>query len=524
VTPSLTSVFVRLKVRLLRNVLRTSGGPGLVVFTVVAIGSGIVVGQTLRWSTDLERFVITPILGALLMISWVFGPVLFGNSDETIDTTRLALIPLDPRGLARGLAVQAVIGPGPVAALIALAGAASRAPTLPAAVLAAAACIGTIVLATTLSRVLLTALGSGLRRRRSRDLATLATGLVVGAGAISLQVFAAFGNVLDLEALASIADVVRLTPFGWPSDALGRASTGALLVPLVELIGTAALVVVAIRTWALLLERALTEVSEHEDQMSHAQPLVSTETEGPVSSLTATFVKERRYFSRHPRYRVQVMSQATVLVLGGAPFLGAIVDREPTAVLFGCIPALTAGVTGANLLGPDGRALWAEYLALPSLTPLLRGRSLTFGLLGVAAATLLTVGSAIWTGGWQFIPAALGAAIGMALTGAGVGSITSVLAPSLYPDDQATNPFATSAPGSGCLPAAITFAGVLVGLVLCGPILYGLAAARDADEAIVLVTGLAPLYGIALWFATTAVAGRRIERRGPELVAFLGSA
>lgn len=520
----MTLTFIRLKLRLLRNVLRTSGGPGLVVFTIVAIGTGMVVSQALRWATDLERFIVTPIIGAMFVVSWAFGPVLFGNSDETIDTTRLALFPLDADRLASGLAIQALVGPGPIAALIALGGVASRAPTVPSALLAGAACLATVVLATTLSRVLLTALGSGLRRRRSRDLATLATGLAIGAGAVLLQLFAVYGNVLELGTLARIADVVRVTPFGWPSDALGRASTGALLIPAVELVGTVALVVVAVRMWAVLLGRALTEVTEHDDQLTNNQPLVSVERAGSVSATAAAFVKERRYFSRHPRYRVQVMSQATVLVLGGAPFLGAIIDREPTAVLFGCIPALTSGVTGANLLGPDGRALWAEYLALPSLTPLLRGRSLTFALLGVTAAILLTIGSAIWTGGWQYAPAALGAAVGMAFTGSGVGAVTSVLAPSLYPDEQATNPFATSSPGAGCLPAVITFAGVVSGLALSGPILFGLSQARDHGEAVALVAALSPFYGLAIWFVTTAIAGRRIERRGPELVTFLGSA
>ncbi len=370
-------------------------------------------------------------------------------------------------------------------------------------------------------RVLLTALGSGLRRRRSRDLATLATGLAIGGIAVGLQVFAVYGNVLELGSLAAIADVVRLTPFGWPGDALGRASTGALLIPLVELTGTAAVLIVAVKFWAGLLERALTEVAEHEDESTSTEPLIAVETGGPVSALVTTFVKERRYFARHPRYRVQVMSQATVLILGGAPFLGAIIRRDPEAVLFGCIPALTAGVTGANLLGPDGRALWAEYLALPSLTPLLRGRSLTFASLGVGAAFALTVGSSMWTGGWQFAPAALGAAVGMAFTGSGIGAVTSVLAPSLYPDESSTNPFATSAPGSGCFPAVITFTGVVVGLVLSGPILYGLAQARDLTGAGAVVAGAAPFYGFAVWYLATSFAGRRVERRGPELVAFL---
>lgn len=493
------------------------------IFAILAFGIGVVTALALRTATDAERFIATPILGVLFVLTWAFGPVLFGNSDETIDTTRLALIPLDPDRLAAGLAVQALVGPGPIAAVIALAGIASRAPNIWSGLLAALAVIGTVVFATTLSRMLLTGLGSGLRKRRSRDLATMITGLSIGAAAVGLQLFVVYGSSIDLGTLASIADIVRLTPFGWPGDALGRASTGALLIPTIELMATAAMVFVAIRVWAVLLERALTDVTEHEDESLTTRPLVAVGQGGSLAAWRVTFVKERRYFARHPRYRVQVMSQATVLILGGAPFLAAIIRREPEAVLFGCIPALTAGVTGANLLGPDGRALWAEYLALPSLTPLLRGRALTFAALGVLAAITLTLGSAWWTGGWRFAPAALGAAIGMALTGSGVGSITSVLAPSPYPDEQSTNPFATSTPGSGCLPALITFVGVIAGLALSGPILYGLAQAGDHPNAIALVAALSAPYGIAVWLATTSIAGRRAERKGPELVSYLAS-
>lgn len=490
---------------------------------MLAVGIGVVAALAMRQASELDRFIVTPILGTAFVASWALGPVLFGNSDETIDTARLALIPLDANRLATGLAVQALVGPGPVGALIALSGIASRAPTISSGMLAALAVVATVVFATTLSRMLLTALGSGLRKRRSRDLATLLTGLVIGAAAVGLQLFVVFGTSIDLATLAAIADVVRLTPFGWPGDALGRASTGALLVPAIELAGTIAVIAVTIRMWAVLLARALTEVTEHEEESQTSKPLVSTSVNGPLAIWRTTFIKERRYFARHPRYRVQVLSQATVLVLGGAPFLAAILRREPEAVLFGCIPALTAGVTGANLLGPDGRALWAEYLTLPSLTPLLRGRALTFAVLGMAAALALTLGSAWWTSGWRFAPAALGAAVGMAFAGSGVGSITSVLAPSPYPDEQSTNPFATSAPGAGCLPAFITFTGVVAGLALSAPLLFGLARAGDDPNAIAAVAILAPPYGIALWFATTAAAGRRADKKGPELVSHLAS-
>lgn len=518
-------LLVRLKLRLLRNVLRTSAGPGLVIFTILALIMGLSVGFSLRNSSDIDRIIFSPIIGASFVFTWVLGPIFFGASDETIDTTRLALFPLDTNQVAVGLAASSIIGPGPLAALIALSGVASRSPTVPSAILAAIAVLLTLALATTTSRLLLTGLGSSLRSRRTRDMATIATGLTLGFVGLGIQLLGAFRDSLNRERFASIADIARLTPLGWPGDALGRASTGALLIPLVELLGTAALLTVVVRAWGSLLRHALTQVTESSEDSEELTPLVrSGGPDRPVSALVATFQKERRYFSRHPRYRVQVVTQLTVLLIGGAPFIGAIVRGDPDAVLLGCIPGLTAGVTGANLLGPDGRSLWAEYMAMPSLTPLLRGRSLAFAAMGLTASVILTFGTAAWTGGWHFVPAALGAAIGMALTGSGVGSITSVYAPTPYPEDGSPNPFATSSPGAGCLPAILTFSGVIMGLLLSAPVLFGLAIARGATWGIVAVTIGAPIYGAILWFGGTAFAGRRATRRGPELVSSLGRA
>jgi len=53
--------------------------------------------------------------------------------------------------------------------------------------------------------------------------------------------------------------------------------------------------------------------------------------------------------------------------------------------------------------------------------------------------------------------------------------------------------------------------------------LYGLAQAEEQPLAIALVASLAPLYGIAIWFITTSIAGRRAERKGPEIVSYLAS-
>ena len=518
-------LFVRLKLRLLRNMLRTSSGPGLVAFTILAFIIGASLGVRFSNVSEIDRVIFSPIFGSILVLIWVVGPIIFGNSDETIDTTRLALFPLNTVRLATGLGAASMIGPGPMAAALALGGIASQAPTIASGLLSVLAILATIALATTNSRLLLTVLGSTLRHRRSRDLATLATGLSIGLIGVLTQVLVASGGSISRPRMAAVADIVRLTPLAWPSDALGRASTGELLTPAIQLVATVALLAVIIHVWGRALKRALTEVTEADGAGEMKRSLVNSNgATGPVSPIRAVLQKERRYFARHPRYRLQVISQMTVLLIGGAPFIRAVIDGDPESVLLGCIPGLTAGVTGSNLLGPDGRSLWAEIVAMPSLTPLFRGRSLAFAGLGFAGALLITLATAAWTGGWQFVLPALAAAIGMALTGAGVGSYTSVVVPALYPDDGSPNPFATSSPGSGCSTALFTFTGVAVGLVLVAPILVLLVAARDSVGAGFVLAASAPIYGFAIWWFTTAAAGRRADRKTPELVSLLARA
>ncbi len=535
------TLFARLKLRLLRNSLRTSAGLGLVLFTILGTIGGSSLGLTIARISDADRSFVLPILATVLTIGWTFGPVLFGASDETIDTTRLALYPLDTRRLAMGMTVAALLGPGPLTAGLVVGGgilaAAEQPATLP---LAAIAALLVVAIAATSSKLLLTFLGTTLRQRRTRDLATFATGFGIAVLALGLQAISSLGGRLDRSALTSLAHVLRWLPVGWAGDALGRASRGELVVPAVQVLGAAAFLALLVALWGRLLARSLTEVTEHvaDEEAARGSWLVrwldartgagrgstigrSDGDTAPARPGFSVLAKELRYFQRHPRYRVQVVSQATVLLIGGAPFIGAIIQQNPEAVLFGCIPGLTAGVTGSNLLGPDGRSLWAEWMVLPTLRPVLRGRSIAFAALGLASALVVTIGAAAWTGGWRFAPAAIGAAIGMAFTGSGVGTITSVFAPSPFPEDNSPNPFATASPGAGCLTAVFTMTGVVTGLLLSAPILVGLAYTRDSALTGGLVAGLAPLYGAAVWMLTTNRAARRADAKAPELIALL---
>ncbi len=516
----MTPTFLRLKLRLLRNILRRREGLGLVVFAFVALTLG---GSTAVWLWRDSIEVVTvaaPVLATAVVGGWALAPLLFGASDETIDPSRLALFPLEARPLAHGIAAAGLIGPGPIAASIPAITLALRAPNPVSMVIGFAAVATLLTSATIASRWLLTSLGSQLRKRRGRDLATLIAGLSAGAFGLGLQALTYVGDDISRRTLAPIARVVRWLPISWSGDALGRVAAGEVAVPLVEVLATAALTVFALDRWSVSLARSLTEVDEGSAENRLGRPLLGRVTRLDTASprVAAVLAKEQRYLVRHPRYRVQIVSQGTVLLVGGAPFVTAVVNKNPEAVLLGCIPGLTAGVTGSNLLGSDGRGLWLEALALPTLRPLLRGRSMAFILLGIGLSIPLTLGVAVWTGGWQFVFPALGAAVGMSLAGAGVGAYSSTLAPTPFPDDANPNPFAGSSPGGGCLNGIATFSGVIVGLVAAAPILAGLGQAEESTVAGLIVAFGSPFYGAGIWLLATGMAGRRVDKKIPELL------
>ncbi len=530
-------VFLRLKSRLLRNTLRTSAGYALVIFTILAFVISVAATVLIAGaSTELLRW-LAPAATFAIALGWVAGPLLFGAADETIDTTRLALFPLRGRELAPGVAAASLLGPGPIASLLPLfafgvqRGQSSGWSSVYRVGLIAVAAVATVGFAVVTSRLLLTTLGNALRRRNRRDFATLIAGLGAGSLAVGSQVLLALG--FDRGTVVSIGRVVRWLPGGWTGEAIGRLATGgSIVLPIVLIIGTVTTTTLLSRRWTRVLDIALTEVSDGgetdnigghilDESRGGWDRMVHDRQRETIQLLRLVVAKEVRYLRRHPRYRVQVVTQGLVLVLGGAPFISAILHRRPESVLVGCVPALTAGITSSNLFGADGRALWGEVLALPSLRPVLQGRSLTFALLGLTSALVVTIASAAWTGGWQYVPVALGAAVGMAFTGAAVGSFTSTLVPVNFPDDDNPNPFATENTGQGCVTALVTFTGVIIGLALAGPILAGLSWAQSSVVGGLTVVVVAPPYGLGLYLLLTDRAARRADRRAPELVAIL---
>ena len=112
-----TGVVVRLKLSLLRNGLRQSGGrraayiaSAVVVLLFAALQLlGLIV---LRGTAHADSVVV--LLVAVLALGWAVMPLFFPGGDETLDPTRLVMLPLRPRPLVRALLAASLVGVGPL--------------------------------------------------------------------------------------------------------------------------------------------------------------------------------------------------------------------------------------------------------------------------------------------------------------------------------------------------------------------------------------------------------------------------
>ncbi|KIF79704.1 transporter, partial [Streptomyces sp. 150FB] len=212
-TAALTPVFVRLKLSLLRNGLRQSSGraAAFVASAVVTVllAALLLFGLILLRGTAHADSPLVLLTG-LLTVGWAFMPLFFPTGDETLDPSRLVMLPLRPRPLVGALLVASLVGVGPLFTLCLLLGSVLAVAHGPAAVVAAVIAVPLVLaVCLALARAVATANIRLLTSRKGRDLAVL-SGLVVAVGAqlvnFGAQRLTGSGS---LAALDPAADVVR---------------------------------------------------------------------------------------------------------------------------------------------------------------------------------------------------------------------------------------------------------------------------------------------------------------------------
>ncbi|MER6423460.1 transporter [Streptomyces sp. NPDC001137] len=520
---NLTAVFVRLKLSLLRNGLRQSGGrrAAYVVSAVVVVLFGALqLLGLIALHGNSHALSVVALVVSVLALGWAVMPLFFPSGDETLDPTRLVMLPLRPRPLVRALLAASLVGIGPLFTLLLLAGSviavahggAAYAVGVLAVVLGLLVCVA-------LARAVAAANIRLLTSRKGRDLAVL-SGLVIAVGAQLVNFGAQRLGSSGLSQLDPVADVLKWLPPASAIGAVDSVSDGSYGVAALQLALTLAALTLLLAVWSRHLTRLMT--SPDGSTLQAAEPAARERTTGGLARLlpagrTGTVMERSlRYIWRDPKTKAAwVTSLAIGLIV---PVFNAL--QGTGSIYFACFAAGMLGIQMYNQFGQDTSAFWMVATTISSAHDAyveLRGRALALLVITLPYATLVTVLTTAMLGDWPRLPEVLG--LSFALLGAmlATGAWTSARFPYSIPQEGYKN----VAPGQAGLAWISILGGMVSAALLSAPVIAATIwanVAKDGDRWSWLLLPAGAAYGAGITLAGLRLAAPRTAARLPEIL------
>ncbi len=293
-----------------------------------------------------------------LAFGWIFGPILIGGVDETVDPTRLALLPLRRSELFCVQAVAALSGVGPLAASAGmLLGLPLGFGTSPAAVvISLLGGVTAVAIVLGMARCVAALLALAQRTRAGRDLGILIAAFLGGGLFVVAQLAANVGG----ERAARFVDILRWAPWGWVARSVVAARTGAYGSSLLWLGAALVVAAVLLTVWARLSAYLLTSGERSARSRIRRRERVMPRAD---SVLTAALARQWIYLRRSPNTRVALLFGAAFGV--AFPVLQILQhgSRNVSGAAFGVLLAMLVNIGATtNLLGFDAGSLWIEVL------------------------------------------------------------------------------------------------------------------------------------------------------------------
>ncbi|MFI0711843.1 transporter [Streptomyces inhibens] len=524
--PSPTAVFVQLKLSLLRNGLRQSTGRTLAYVASVIVGllfaAGAVTGLiALRGNDHVGALVV--LLTGILTLGWAVMPLFFPTGDETLDPTRLVMLPLRPRPLIVSLLVASLVGIGPVVTLALIVGSViAVAHGTAAAVVGVLAVVLVVLVCVSLARAVATASVRLLTSRRGRDLAVL-SGLFIAIGAQGVNIAAQkLGRPDGLSVLEPLGNVLRWVPPASAVSAVEDAGHGAYGRAVAGLALTALALVLLLWWW----QRTLTALMTSPDSSTLQAVEKDSARRGgtgerglarllPDGRTGTVMLRTLRYAWRDPKSK---MSWATSLAVGLlVPVVSYVQGNGSIYTAFSASALL--GMQMYNQFGQDTSAFWmvASTIATPrDAYQELRARALTLAMVAIPYVTLVVVGTAAFIGPWSDFLEVYG--LSLAVLGAllATGALSSALFPYSIPSEGNKN----VAPGQGAIAWFSLFGGLLIGSVLCAPLLALTIWLHVAGlhHLLWLLLPVGVVYSTGIAELGLRIAAPRVARRLPEIL------
>jgi ABC-2 type transport system permease protein len=518
-------LFIQLKLRLVVNALRSSGG-AKASFIVSSVFALLVAIGTFAALASLRHNGAAVDLTATLYTSFAFGwlvlPLIAFGLDATLDPATLAMYPLRTRPLMIALLAASATGAWPLANLIGELGiTVGLAHGALAVVIAIIAALLQVLFCITLARCVTTALAGLMRSRRGRDLAALAVIPIFALYETFAQVLPkAIGkHELTAASFAGVDAWLRWLPPGLAAHAVADASTGHAGTAVLRLLIIVAVIVVLGILWARALGHALVTADTSTQAASvKAGALAFGRRPGVFGTLAA---RSLIYQRRDPG---SLISWGISLVIMVVVAIGSLRGQQNPQV--GVM--LSAGFGGAfvwflrgNLFGITGPAFYLEALALSgrrALRSWFAGQNAAVAVISVPLVLVVPLVLAVISGHPFY--GVLAMAIGLSATGAGLG-ISNVFSAALpYPMQRRVGS-PTPRQVEGYAVQAII--GRLGSLIIVGilevPVIIAIATTGSVGDAIRLpaLIGGGAVYGALLAWTGIATGASIAEGKLPEL-------
>ncbi|MFE9565625.1 transporter [Streptomyces sp. NPDC006487] len=522
---NITPIFVRLKLSLLRNGLKGSTMRKAAYFGALAFALVIAFFATLGLTVlrgNEHAGAVVVLLAALMALCWTFVPLFFATGDETLDPTRLVMLPLRPRPLVRAMLAASLVGIGPlftlclaVGSVIAVArGAAGAVAAVLAVPLLLVGCVA-------LARAVATANVRLLTSRKGRDLALL-SGLLIAIGA-QVANFAAqrLFQTGGLDKLEPAGAVVRWLP---PATAVGMvdsASEGSYGIAAAQLLITVAALGLLLWFW----ERSLTKLMVTPDGSTIAaakeKKPANRATGGGWSILPddrtgAAAQRVLRYMVRDPKTKAAWVSALALGLI--IPVVNAV--QGSGSVYLACFASGMLGLQMYNQFGQDTSAFWMVAQTISNTRDAyveLRARALALALVTVPFTVVVAAVTAGLLGDWAGLPGALGLALALLGSMLCTGALASAHLPYSIPTDGA---FKSVAPGQGALAWAALLGGMLASALVSSPMIalaiYFSATDQKSLAWILLPLGVA--WGTLATWTGLRLAAPTVVRKLPEIL------
>jgi ABC-2 type transport system permease protein len=517
-------LLVQLKLRLLRNALRSSTGAkvSFILSTVFAglfaVGAFIALALMRGSSASVD---LTTVMFTVVAFGWLILPILAFGLDGTLDPATLALYPLRTRPLVVGLLVASAAGAWPLANVVGLLGVTvGLARGGLGLLVAVVAVVLQVLFCMTLARFVTTSMARLLRSRKGKDLAAFLVIPIFALYEFFIQVVprvAAEGN-LTAASFTGIDSWLRWLPPGLAAHAIQDASSGRLGAAVARLALLAAVIIVLGWLWIRALSHALVTVdtsTQSSEVRAAALPLARYGLRGTVAA------RFWIYQRREPTSLIYWVMTAVIMVVVS---VSSIVGNQPHPPIVIASAIFGAGFVGyfhADSVGMTGSPFVIEALALTdrrSLRAYFSGQNLALSLIGVPLLTAICFGLAAAVR--QPSEGVIATAVALAGLGAALGlsNILTVVLP--YPMVKRTgSPMRQAAQGY----QARAFGGVISSLVgvaaLASPVVVAgvLTNGGPAAVRIPVLLVCAAAYGVALAWIGVRIAARAAQDKLPEL-------